>query len=154
MLWLTYSLTATTTECDAATSIVIEQRDLQFDHPASSMSVQVRCPCYATDIILSCGSSNGWDQSLVNPSYLTIEADGTCLLLNGLHISPYAPATSFIYQHSPPLPNPNPLYATFFNCSSIPSSSGFVIILTITSLHRCCFLWNATILVSSTSLTR
>eukprot|EP00250_Pteridium_aquilinum_P028512 c37292_g1_i1 orf=1-432(-) len=100
--------------CNAESSIVIEQRDLQFDHPATSLTAVVECSCFATHIRLACGSE--WIQAYADAAHLTVIGDGVCLLLPNQVMVPYTPLT-FLYQHSPPLVDIHAIDATFFNCT-------------------------------------
>ncbi|KAI5055664.1 hypothetical protein GOP47_0029185 [Adiantum capillus-veneris] len=108
--------------CQGKSSILIEQRDLQFNHPITAFTATVECACFATDIRLVCGSE--WTQALVNATDLSIGGDGICLLLPGASLAPNASHT-FLYQHSPPL-DIHYMDAIFSNCTSTSSSTHLI----------------------------
>ncbi|MCO5583821.1 hypothetical protein L7F22_037735 [Adiantum nelumboides] len=110
------------TRCQGNMPILIEQRDLQFNHPATAFTATVECACFATHIRLACGPE--WIQAVVNTRDLSIGGDGVCILFPGESLAPYAPHT-FLYQHSPPL-DIHFMDAIFSNCMSVSSSTPFI----------------------------
>lgn len=106
--------------CNAESSIVIEQRDLLFNHPATSFTTIVKCPCFAKHVRLACGSD--WLQAYVNVTNLTVLGDGVCLLHPNQVLAPNTSLT-FLYQYSPPLLNIHAMDASFFNCTSTSQTS-------------------------------